>query len=548
MGAPASAKKSATGGRARERPDKYVEIGERGRKTGIKAPPVQRGSDGFEAIDHFFNSSPTGTTVGYPTPRAPKSINRSVSSVRNASNVSLGSPLRRGGRSYEVEEEHERREEDPWANAGEFGDQDDDAAGFDDFGGGGEDEASDMDLADNHTRTPSRYSQHQKNSPSSSPRRNASTLSSKAAGKRRKVSSSPEAATDEDSEEEAEIVKNIVVGASRSGGSSAGLTNGAKDGEDDMDDMDDMGIVDEDAGMDFGGVDQEEEEEEAESPPPPPKNKGKGKASPPKKKVTKVSSAQLSKKRARNDEDEDPDGVRRSSRQRVQPVEYWRNERVIYKRRQSGLGIDRVVHIEKIEPESLANRHKNRRRGASAAARVKSEIPEDEDGVDDMTDPDGIVWNFEGEAEAVRRIAFTAKMMDPKPTFRNKFAFQKIFSELDYLAGGILQIPAGCEKPSKNARDNSYMFYCIEGSVSVQIHRSRFAIGPGGTFFVPRGNTYAISATSNRDVKLFFTQARRINVDVDGNAEPDVDPRLAEQGDEEQAQEEEAEEEEEDDD
>lgn len=48
-------------------------------------------------------------------------------------------------------------------------------------------------------------------------------------------------------------------------------------------------------------------------------------------------------------------------------------------------------------------------------------------------------------------------MIDPRPTYNNKFAFQKIFTELDYLAGGILQIPAGAEKPTKPAKDNSYV-------------------------------------------------------------------------------------------
>ena len=48
-------------------------------------------------------------------------------------------------------------------------------------------------------------------------------------------------------------------------------------------------------------------------------------------------------------------------------------------------------------------------------------------------------------------------MIDPRPTYNNKFMFQKIFTELDYLAGGILLIPAGCEKPQKPAKDNSYV-------------------------------------------------------------------------------------------
>lgn len=54
-------------------------------------------------------------------------------------------------------------------------------------------------------------------------------------------------------------------------------------------------------------------------------------------------------------------------------------------------------------------------------------------------------------------VAFTSKMVNPRPTMDNQFMFQKIYSELDYLAGGILMIPAGTEKPSKPAKDNSYV-------------------------------------------------------------------------------------------
>lgn len=47
--------------------------------------------------------------------------------------------------------------------------------------------------------------------------------------------------------------------------------------------------------------------------------------------------------------------------------------------------------------------------------------------------------------------------MNPTPTLNNKFSFQKIYTELDYLAGGILMIPSGQQKPMKPAKDNSYV-------------------------------------------------------------------------------------------
>jgi centromere protein C len=163
-------------------------------------------------------------------------------------------------------------------------------------------------------------------------------------------------------------------------------------------------------------------------------------------------------------------------------------------------------------------------------------------------------------------IAFTNKMMDPKPTFDGKFAFQKIYQELDYLAGGIMVIPPGGEKQTKPAKDNSYVRPFLSPSSYLQpiltrgcfsrssmsfkvpspspstehasslarsspvpsfpptFHRHPLSclLYSGGTFFVPRGNHYAIEATSNREVRLFFAQGRRVIEFDNGETRPDT--------------------------
>ncbi|GAA5830283.1 hypothetical protein JCM11251_001292 [Rhodosporidiobolus azoricus] len=239
---------------------------------------------------------------------------------------------------------------------------------------------------------------------------------------------------------------------------------------------------------------------------------------------------EVPRKRQREGGTVDIDGVRRSTRQRLEPLEYWRNERVVYRRRHSGIGMNAIVRVPKEEPLPLTKAGKktgSRKKGSAKpesrgrARSIKQEAPPEE-GCDDMTDPDGIVFSWEGNAEVSRRIAFTAKMMDPKPVFDGKFSFQKIYNELDYLAGGIMVIPPGKAKGLKPSRDNSYIFYCIEGSVSVVVHRARFTIGPGGSFFVPRGNHYSITATSDRDVRLFFAQGRRVLEYENGDTQPDT--------------------------
>ena len=64
-------------------------------------------------------------------------------------------------------------------------------------------------------------------------------------------------------------------------------------------------------------------------------------------------------------------------------------------------------------------------------------------------------------AETVRRVAFTSQMVDTQPPLGKEgeapFVFQKVFSEGDFMAGGLLVVPRGKEKPLKPSRDNSYV-------------------------------------------------------------------------------------------
>jgi centromere protein C len=51
-------------------------------------------------------------------------------------------------------------------------------------------------------------------------------------------------------------------------------------------------------------------------------------------------------------------------------------------------------------------------------------------------------------------------MMDPKPTKNHAYKFQRIFTDADFMAAGILVIPANEAKPLKPARDNTYVRGC----------------------------------------------------------------------------------------
>lgn len=54
-------------------------------------------------------------------------------------------------------------------------------------------------------------------------------------------------------------------------------------------------------------------------------------------------------------------------------------------------------------------------------------------------------------------VAFTAAMVNPKPAANNDFLFQKVFGDGEFIAAGQLVIPPGSRKPTKSAKDNTYV-------------------------------------------------------------------------------------------
>ena len=130
------------------------------------------------------------------------------------------------------------------------------------------------------------------------------------------------------------------------------------------------------------------------------------------------------------------------------------------------------------------------------------------------------------------------------------FGYQKIFGEEEFFAAGLVHIPVGAQKSAKNSRDNAYVswqciwevgtelivvceqaFHVFQGCVKVLVHKHQFVIAEGGQFMVPRGkphrdvltsrstrltlprfpgNVYSITNISQQEVKIFFSQARRL--------------------------------------
>ncbi|KAJ7579047.1 Mif2/CENP-C like-domain-containing protein [Mycena floridula] len=210
-----------------------------------------------------------------------------------------------------------------------------------------------------------------------------------------------------------------------------------------------------------------------------------------------------------------PDGVRRSSRARFKPLDHWRNERFVYGHPDSD-GLALVPHIKEIiriprdpvEPLGKKGKRSKRSRSATVVQQVNAVNPEE--GWDDDVNPTCSVMDYETHEEADRRIAYIAKHVQPTPAHNSEWLFHKMFTDSEFIAAGQLHIPPHGQKPSKATKDNTYVFYVIEGAVNLKIGDTSMVLCTGAMFMVPRGNTYFIRNISDRTTKLFFTQARKV--------------------------------------
>ncbi|KAF6763600.1 Mif2/CENP-C like-domain-containing protein [Ephemerocybe angulata] len=227
------------------------------------------------------------------------------------------------------------------------------------------------------------------------------------------------------------------------------------------------------------------------------------------------------------------DGLRRSAREHYAPLEYWRGEKVVYGRDRLVPSITEIIRIPKEPPAPLGKRKRGRGRSRSRSRAPSSKTGGGagagavgagavgaaanlEEGWDDDTPSNAKVLDYRTGQEVERRIAWTARMVNPQPVANNSWSFDKIFGDADFIAAGQLVIPPKSRKPSKATKDNTYIFYVVEGAVNLKVHETSMVLSTGGMFMVPRvGNTYFIENISQRDARLFFTQARKTMNDED---------------------------------
>ncbi|KXJ96864.1 Mif2/CENP-C like-domain-containing protein [Microdochium bolleyi] len=85
------------------------------------------------------------------------------------------------------------------------------------------------------------------------------------------------------------------------------------------------------------------------------------------------------------------------------------------------------------------------------------------------------------------------------------FKFAKTLT-LPFFGSGIVDLPPGSEKRSKNSRKMQMVFFVHKGVVDVIVATNEFRITEGGQFFVPRGNYYSMANNGDVRARIFFAQ------------------------------------------
>lgn len=499
-----------------DRPDKYHEIGERGRKTGISPPKNSvRDENGFEKFDDYLIKATEQTNKGIAKERRKSMMRKSISQAYN----------RKLSVATFVDDDDDDDQEEFMEESMSLATPDTSALHHQETRSSHLASGASNSINPEHRKTRSGLSDaidQSTRTPNGSDLIDFDVVPEGPIHSQSRHKSDEEQPMTVPDDEDEDDVQN-------SGGMMANGYDDASVGSDGFDAQPAHPPSDEDrqsdppSGLeDIVEVDEENEHSTTAGP------NGEGDTS-------HISEPQPPKPRRHNPRPPPPaGGPRRGIRQRFPRLAHWRGERVVYGRSMTPDGNQKVIGMVDVvrvpdEPTSPFAASRKKRRAGLQKIKSESVGPDDitthhapEDGWDDKTRPNGIVYSYTKNKDCERAVVCTKKMatldVEDQAGDPNSFQFQRVVKDSDFIAGGIMHIPVGGGKPLKPAKDNFYFFTVVEGAVSVHIHRTTFVVAPAGVFWVPRGNVYSIRNISQRTAKLTFAQARRATGD-----EPDID-------------------------
>lgn len=245
--------------------------------------------------------------------------------------------------------------------------------------------------------------------------------------------------------------------------------------------------------------------------------------------------------------DGDAPDVRRSTRIKMPPLQFWKNERIVY----TLASKDNTEYPEIKEVVQRNDTPKDHHITASRKKRPKSRISmtsstpakrrkktkygriynsdENYDSEDEraantvLGKANNVVFNksLSGDVQS-----YSLEPDDELPTKYVPMAWGREFNNWQTVPDtmyrlapmyndpesgatcGIFAFEPHGEKPTKSTHESDCFFYVISGAFQVSIAETLFTILRGGTFVVPKGNLYSITNITSCESKLFFVHAK----------------------------------------
>ncbi|CAL9735903.1 inner kinetochore subunit Mif2p [Monosporozyma servazzii] len=236
--------------------------------------------------------------------------------------------------------------------------------------------------------------------------------------------------------------------------------------------------------------------------------------------------------------------LRRSNRIKIPTLDYWRNEKIVYKKRSESPGLDIAKVITYAEDEDIKQKSKidiKRKlstRGQEQRKKMRFDNPETTDtnvsynansdilhriSKGKLKDAnwinDGILeGTVQGKTPLTKKLKTTKEVIAIAPNFINNereyhspgdnYKISILFnSQRDHFANGYLTLPVNGRK-SKSNIDNLYItFHVLKGIVEVIVSdNNKFICTEGATFQVPSHNSYSLINKGKDEVKLYFVQ------------------------------------------
>ena len=208
-------------------------------------------------------------------------------------------------------------------------------------------------------------------------------------------------------------------------------------------------------------------------------------------------------------DEDDTQYTSRSGRLVYRPLAHWKNERVNLQPTENDDGtivyqISDVVRMEDVTPQKRI--HQRSEDGTVVRRRRKRKITtifedaDSEDHEEAWEAAEGVlsgavrVWDPEIEAsideKQTMELALAGSSIEPRDNAEGSFRFAKTVT-MPFFGSGIVELPPGGIKKTKNSRRMHLSFFVHFGKVTVEVAGTRFTISKGGVWQVPRGEFIA---------------------------------------------------------